>query len=85
MITRKDALVRDDIVAARVQRNEGAEKKGHTRRDGAAILGAGRHAQQFAIVRGKPINFEFEKARRGRTCPCKAIQQKYSVVLNYSK
>jgi len=45
-MTHKDALVRDDIIAAaRVQRNKSAEKKGHARRNGAAIAGARRHEQ----------------------------------------
>ena len=45
VIARKDALVRDDSVAARVQRNEGAEKKGHTGRNGAVKYSTGRYSQ----------------------------------------
>ena len=86
VITRKDALARDDIIAATGrQRNESMEKNRQSRRNGAAEQSAGGHSQQFDIIRGKAINFEFKKPRRGRTFPCKAIQQKYSVVLNYSK
>lgn len=86
MITRKDALARDDIIAATGrQRNEGVEKNRQSRRNGAAEQSAGGHSQQFDIVRGKTINFEFEKPRRRRTYPCEAILPKYSIVLSYSK
>ena len=86
VITRKDALACNEAIAATGrQRNESIEKNRQSRRNGAAEQGAGWHSQQFDIIRGKAINFELEKARRGRSCPCKAIQQKYSVVLNYSK
>lgn len=45
VITRKDALVRYDIVAARVQRNEGAEKNRQSMRNGVAKHSTGRYSQ----------------------------------------
>jgi len=45
VITRKDALVRDDIIAATGrQRNEGVEKNRHARRNGAAEQSARWHS-----------------------------------------
>jgi len=44
VITRKDALTRDDIIAARRQRNEGVKKKRQPRRNGAAEQSAGGHS-----------------------------------------
>ena len=86
VITRKDALARDEAIAATGrQRNESMEKNRQSRRNGAAEQSAGGHSQQFDIIRGKAINFEFQKPRRRRTCPCEAILLKYSVVLSYSK
>lgn len=85
-MTRKDALVQNEIVAAaRGQRDMGAMNRGEAGRKGAAKHSTGRSSQQFDIIRGKAINFEFEKPRRRRTCPCEAIWLKYSVVLSYSK
>lgn len=51
----------------------GAMNCGETGRKGAAKNSTGRYSQQFDIIRGEAINFEFEKPRRRRTCPCEAI------------
>ena len=73
-MTRKDALVLDEVVAvARGQRDMGAVNCGETGRKGAAKHSTGRYSQQFVIIRGKAINFEFKMASRGRTDPCVAI------------
>jgi len=55
---------------------------GEAGRNGAVTHSTGRHSQQFDIVRGKSIDFETKKARRGHTYPCKAIEPNYSIVLS---
>ena len=45
MITRKDALVRDDIIAAREQWDMGAVNYGQSGRNGAIRRSAGRHSE----------------------------------------
>ena len=83
VITRKDALMRDDIVVpARRQRRMGVTNYSEAGRNDTAKHSSGRHSQQFDIVRGKSIDFETKKARRGRTYPCKAIEPNYSIVLS---
>ena len=75
--------MRDGIVApARRQSRMDAVNYGEAGRNGATKHSTRRHSQQFDIVRGKSIDFETKKARRGRTYPCKAIEPNYFIVLS---